>query len=1049
MIKLLRLKETRFGDRIMPCRKATMGVLLLLLCTIFQVQAQTRTISGIVRSSDDNNALPGANVVIKGTSTGTVTGADGSYRINASDQDVLVFSFVGYASSEVTVGANTNLDIQLAPDVNALEEVVVVGYGVVKKSDLTGSVSLVDSKELAKIVSNDVTQQMQGRVAGVAINSDGQPGASPQVKIRGISTFGVGGTDSQPLYVVDGMPLGGTVNGGDAFQPNNSVSPIRDINPNDIESIQVLKDASAGAIYGVRAANGVVIITTKRGRLNQGVKIDVGTYAGVQEVARTIPVLNREQFQMINRETFVNGGQNASPPIPPGNFPGSPDFIDDIDTDWQKEGLKKGGLQNYNVGITGGTASTAYFAGIDFFKNTGTMVGNGPNYQRYSVRLNSDTRKGNFRFGQNMYVSRSDENPGLRVSGTPGANPPFINDLIWGNPTIPILDPNREGGFGGSSAIENALSLNIIGLNRMVETNKSIFRTLAGVYGEYDFVPGLTYRLSMQYDYSQTHEDLFVPMYDLGFFFENGIAFLNRSSNNYTSGLVENTLKYVKTYGRNNLNVLAGVTYQDFETGIMNARTTGLQKPYVKTLSNGIGTKTISEYQERSSLFSLLARLDYNYDDRYFITANVRRDGSSKFPESNRYVVFPSVAMAWKMHNDITMPAFITELKVRGGIGRLGNQSIPPYGFQAPLNSNITYAFNDARVFGSAAVATVDPNLRWEVRTTRNIGADIKLGEALEFTVEYYSNLAEDIIVPVPLPLSVGANPASLLTNGGSMKNTGIEFSLNYVKQVNDFYFEMSPNFYTLKNEVLAIGQDGQNLTDQNSRTEVGGALGRHYGWVTEGIFQTTAEVGAHAFQSAGTGPGDMIFKDLNNDNVINDLDRTFIGDAIPTFYYGLNFTAEYKGIDFTVFGSGSSGAVAVNNMYRALMSSQASGNTNFHEDVLERWTPENTGTEVPRQMYLDPNQNGRPSDRFGWLQSTAYFRLNTLSVGYSLPATFLSKIKMGKVRIYATAQNLATITKYKGFNPDFQGISALAPGFDFGTYPRPRTLMAGVQLSF
>ncbi len=1046
-MKILHPEESQLGNRRLPCRKAALGILLLLLCTAFNVHAQTRTVSGVVRSVEDNSTLPGANVVIKGTSNGTVTGADGSYRINVGDNDVLVFSFVGYASTEISVGANTTLDVKLAADVSALEEVVVVGYGAVKKSDLTGSVSLVDSKELAKFVSNDVTQQLQGRVAGVAINSDGQPGASPQVRIRGISTFGVGGTDAQPLYVVDGMPLGGTVNGGDSFQPNNSVSPIRDINPNDIESIQVLKDASAGAIYGVRAANGVVIITTKRGRLNQGVKIDVNSYAGVQQVGRTIPVLGREQFQMINRETFTNGGQSGS--IPPGNNPNSPDFINDIDTDWQKEGLKSGSLQNYNIGITGGAANTTYYAALDYFKNTGTMVGNGPNYQRYSIRLNSDTKKGKFRFGQNLYVSRSDENPGLRVSGIPGANPPFINDLVWANPTIPIYDPKREGGYGGSSSIENALSLNIIGMNNLVETNKNVFRALAGIYGEYDLFPGLTYRINMQYDYSQTHDELFVPMYDLGFFYPNGSAFLNKSSNNYTSGLVENTLKYTKNFNKNNLTILGGVSFQDFDTDIINGRTTGLQKPYVKTLSNGAGTKSVSEYKESSSLFSLLARLDYNYDDRYFITANVRRDGSSKFPEDNRYVMFPSVAVAWKLHNDIDMPEFITELKLRAGIGRLGNQSIPPYGFQAPLNSNVTYSFNDVRVFGSAAVTSVDPDLKWEVRTTRNIGLDVKLGESIDFTVEYYSNLAEDIIVPVPLPLSIGANPASLLTNGGSMKNTGLEFTLNYAKQVNEFYFEISPNFYTLKNEVLGIGQAGDNLTDQNSRTEVGGALGRHYGWMVEGIFQTPAEVTAHAFQSAGTAPGDLMFRDLDNNGTINDADRTFIGQAIPNFYYGLNLTAEYKGFDFTVFGSGSSGAVAANNMYRGLMSSQASGNTNFHEDVLKRWTPENGGNEVSRQIYLDPNVNARPSDRYGWLQSTAYFRLNTLSLGYSLPVALTNRWKMGKARFYVSAQNLATITKYKGFNPDFQGISALAPGFDFGTYPRPRTIMGGFQLSF
>jgi len=292
-------------------------------------------------------------------------------------------------------------------------------------------------------------------------------------------------------------------------------------------------------------------------------------------------------------------------------------------------------------------------------------VGNAPNYQRYSIRLNADTRKGKFKFGQNLYISQSDENPGLRVSGTPGANPPFVNDLVWANPTIPIYEASREGGYGGSSAIQNALSLNIIGLNNLVETNKSIFRALAGVNAEYEFIKGLTYKINLQYDYSQTHDELFVPMYDLGFFYPNGSAYLNKASTNYKSGLIENTLKYIKTVNKHNFNILGGVTFQDFNQDVINARTSGLQKPYVKTLSNGTGTKSISEYIENSSLFSLLGRLDYSYDDRYFITANVRRDGSSKFSESNRYVAFPSVALAWKIHNDITLPSFIKELMRR------------------------------------------------------------------------------------------------------------------------------------------------------------------------------------------------------------------------------------------------------------------------------------------------------------------------------------------------------------------------------------------------
>jgi hypothetical protein len=401
------------------------------------------------------------------------------------------------------------------------------------------------------------------------------------------------------------------------------------------------------------------------------------------------------------------------------------------------------------------------------------------------------------------------------------------------------------------------------------------------------------------------------------------------------------------------------------------------------------------------------------------------------------------------LHNEFVLPEFINELKIRGGWGQLGNQAIPNYAFQPTLNSNVTYSFNDVRVFGSAAIAAVDPNLQWEKRSSSNVALDIRLLNSIDLTVEYYSNKAEDIIVAVPLPLSQGSLPASLLTNSGSMKNTGFEFSLNYAKSFGDLFIELSPNFYTVKNEVLAIGEGSPTLDDLGARTIVGGSLGRHYGWVSDGIFQTVEEVSNHAFQNAGTAPGDIRFKDLNNDDVIDDADRTFIGDALPDLYYGLNITAEYKNFDFTFFASGSSGAVAVNNMYRALMSSQSSGNTNYHKDILDRWTPSNTDASVPRMIFLDPNLNGRSSDRPEWLQKTNYLRLNTISIGYSLPQQVLDKLHLSRVRFYVTGQNLHTFTPYKGFNPDFQSISILAPGFDFGTYPRPRTYMAGLQLSF
>jgi len=1035
------------GSQLLPSRKAVLSITLSLFFAL-QVAAQSRTVSGKVTSSG-GSALPGASVLIKGTTNGTTTDANGAYKLDAKGEDILVFSFIGHLPKEESVGQRTILDVTLEEDVKALQEVVVIGYGEVKKSDLTGAVSVVDAKELVKSASNDVSQMMQGRVAGVSVSSDGQPGASPNIRIRGISSFGTAGTSSEPLYVVDGLPLNGSTStsGGDGFQPSSTISAIRDLNPNDIASIQVLKDASAGAIYGVRAANGVVIITTKRGRLNQPLKVDVGTYAGVQVVGKTIPVLHRADYQMINRETFTSNGAPAGS-VPAGNDPTNSNYITNVDTDWQKSGLKHGGIQDVNIGFTGGGSNTTYFSSIDYFKNQGTLVGNGPSYQRTSLRLNTETKKGNFKFGENLYVAKSDETSALRLSGYPGANPPFINDLIWAAPTIPIYDPAREGGFGGSSSIQNSLSQNIIGLNQLINNKRTIQRAIIGAYAEYELFKSLTYRISGQYDFTLQDDELFVPMYDLGFFYANGSAYFQKISSVRSTGLIENTLTFKKTISKHNFNILAGVTYQDFRSNTMQGRTSGLPKPYFPTLSNGTGTKTIAQYIDNSSLYSLLGRFDYNYDDRYFVTANLRQDASSKFAKSQRTFVFPSIALAWKVHNDFKLPEFIRELKIRGGAGQLGNQNVANYAFTQPLDNNVKYAFDNSTVFGAAAVVSVDPNLKWEVRTTRSIGMDVGLFKDLDFTFEYYDNTAKNILVTVPITLTSGYSNPSLLTNGASMTNRGIEFSLTYRKSIGDLNLVVSPNFYTVNNNVTSIAGNNYYL-GQGSRTQVGQSIGAQYGWVYDGIFQSTTDVSNHATQSALTAPGDIKFKDLNGDGVIDDKDRTFIGKSIPSAYYGLNVTANYKNFDFTIFASGSGGAVAVNNMYQALMSSQSSGNTNYHADILARWTPTNTNTNIPRMSYLDPNLNWRASNRPGWLQNTSYLRINTVSLGYSLPHDLLTKLHLTKARVYVTTQNLHTFTKYKGFNPDFQAINPLAPGWDFGSFPRPITYMAGLQVSF
>ncbi|HEY8935212.1 MAG TPA: TonB-dependent receptor [Cyclobacteriaceae bacterium] len=999
----------------------------------------SKVITGKVTAIEDGNPMPGVNIVVKGSTTGTTTDSEGAYSIEVPDNNaVLVFSFIGYVTEEIVVGTQTAVNVSLVADITSLSEIVVVGYGTQKKSDLTGAVSLVDTKEMTKQAASDVTQMLQGRVAGVAITSDGQPGASPSVRIRGVSTFGIG-SSAEPLYVVDGFPLAGG---------------IRDINPNDIESIQVLKDASAGAIYGNRAANGVVIVTTKKGK-NGKLTVGYNSYYGFQKVYKHIPLLNRAQYQTINNELLTNAGM----PLVPGNDPSSPSYITNIDTDWQNAGYKKGSIQNQNLNFSGGSQNTNYFISLDYLNNIGTLVGSGPDYKRYSLRANTETHVGKFKVGENLMVMRSDENPLFYTTSInlPGGRPTLVNDLLQAAPTIPLYDPSREGGFGGADAvINNSITLNVPGINTLIKNSTKVDRVLANVYGEYEIIKGLKAKTNLQFDNTSIHDQLFVPKYDLGYFFPNTNARLTLGNRNSESFLIENTLNYAKEVGKHNVNVLVGQTYQEFDFRQVTTTASGLEKPYILSLASG-SSFSVTDNHQPSKLSSLLGRVNYAYNDQYLLTVNLRRDGSSRFAKANRFGTFPSVGVAWKIHNTFTLPSVVSELKLRGGIGQLGNQEIGNFRYQSTINRSIPYEFASGRNLGAATTILVDPGIKWETRITRNIGVDaVFLNGKLDFTAEYYSNVSKNVLVDLPIPLTSGSL-SGLTTNAGSLQNSGIELSLQYQETLGDFSFTIAPNFYTVKNKVLDIGPLDL-ISGAGARTVVGKPVGENYGWVYQGIFQNANQINTvaptdaafdatkHAFQTAQTAPGDVMFKDLNNDGKIDDTDRTFLGNGMPTYYYGLNITANYKGFDFTVFASGSGGNYINSNLYRGLM--PTTGYTNWHKDILNHWTPEHTNTDIPRVVWNDPNGNGRDSNRPGWLQKGDYLRLNTVSLGYSLSPGFLSKIKVSSLRVYATLQNVYTMQKYKGYNPDFQA-GILNPGFDYGTFPRPRTTMFGVQLKF
>jgi len=1010
---------------------------MLFMCSLFlglQMQAQdAKTITGTVTEAETGTPIPGVNVIVKGTTNGVVTDFDGNYTITANSSNTLAFSYVGFATQEILISDNTTINVGLEQDTSQLDEVVVVGYGSQRKEDLTGAVSLVDTEEMTKQATNDVTQMMQGRVAGVSITSDGQPGAAPSVRIRGVATFGIGAS-AEPLYVVDGVPIDG----------------IRDVNPNDIESVQVLKDASAGAIYGNRAGNGVIIITTKSGKRSQKTSFSLSSYYGVQNITQKLPLLDRVGYQTINRELINNGGNTV--PIPTGNDPNSPDFIDNIDTDWQDEGYVSGFIQNHNFNVAGGTDTTKYFMSLDYLDNEGTLVGQGPNYERYSFRVNTEAKFGKFTIGENLFFVRSDENPLFDTAtiNLPGGRPTLVNDLLQAAPTIPVRDPNRLGGFGGAnSVIHQSITLNVPGINTLIDNQSKVNRLNANLYLSFEPIDGLVLKSSASYNTTNIEGQLFVPEYDLGYFFPNPLAQLRVVNTSIDRFLIENTANFTKEFGKHNLSVLAGQTYQKDNFRAITTVGGGLTAPYILNLENATEYSVFDNIQE-SALYSFLGRVNYSFNDKYFITGNIRYDGSSRFNPDVRYEVFPSVSAAWKIHNEFDLPDFITSLKLRGGWGEVGNQEIGNYLYQRTVNRGIPYQFSGGpSVVGAAVTQLIDEDIKWETRRTSSVGIDATLFDGgLDFTAEYYRNTSEDVLVNIPIPLSntVGAFNSEILSNAGSIRNSGFEFSAVYRQFIgDDFSFEIAPNFYTVNNEILDIG--GQEfITGTGSRNIEGRSLGEHYGWVYDGIFQTADEVANAPTQQPGTAPGDIRFSDLNGDNVINDDDRTFLGQGLPTYYYGLNITAKYKNIDFTIFGQGSGGNLINSNLYRGLM--PTTGYTNWHEDILDRWSPSNTNTDVPRVVFGDPNNNQRDSDRPGWLQDGDYFRINTISLGYSLPSNVTKKLSMSSARFFVTLQNVAVFSKYKGYNPDFQA-GVLNPGFDFGTYPRPMTSMLGVQLKF
>jgi len=1005
------------------------SVLPILACALFLLtqpasarQDGKKKFRGTV-TTQENEPVIGATVTVKG-GAGAMTDVSGVFTIEAEEGASATISSMGFENKVLVLKGNEAVTVKLDKSYRNLNDVIVVGYGSVKKKDLTGSVALVNVADAKKNVSYDVAKMLQGQAAGISVHGSGEPGGYVQIKIRGTTTFG----PNSPLFVIDGVP----------------VDAPYDFSPNDIESIQVLKDASAAAIYGSRAATGVIIITTRKGK--QGpVRVNFNSYVGVQEVAKKIPLANRQQYQQIVSAAETNAGLSLAP----ANDPTNPSYVSNINTDWQDEVLKKGLIQDHNVSLSGGTENISYNASLGYFNQTGTQVGP-QRYDRYTFNSNLQGKKGRFSYGIKAAYTQSHKGNYGATNGH-AVFGGVVTSMLTAIPTMPVYDASRLGGYGGSDQVKNrAISANVVGINNLVNDYSDRNRFLGNAWGELEILKNLKYRVNASFDRTDYENSHFEPRFDMGYYYLNTQYYMYLQNGHSNTELLEHTLSYQLQKGKHKVDLLGGMTYQEFRDQWMSASaqdTTDLNFHTFAAVARA-NAKGVTSWKGTAALYSMLGRINYNFDDRYLLTANFRRDGSSKFAPANRYGNFVGFAAAWNISNEkfFQLPSFISSLKLRGGYGVLGNQAaLGYYDYQSYINNATNYLFGDQLAVGSTTVSVTDPTLKWESTTTSNVALDMGLfKEKLSFTVEYYNRLSKDIITAIPIPYSVGSYPQTLTTNAASLRNRGVEFTLNYRDNIGELNYSINANAYTLKNKVEKLGGSNNPVYGAGSKTEVGREVGELFGYLTEGIFQNTDDIAKHAMQdqSGGIKPGDIKYKDINGDGVITDADRAYLGSTIPKFYYGLNVSASYKNFDLSFFWQGNMGSKVNNGVYSALMSGQYG---NAHIDELNYWTPTNTNTNVPRPLINDIN-NGRFSDRF--VQSGSYVKLQNAQIGYTIPESTLGKTHVFRsLRVYLSGLNLVTVSKYKGYDPDFISDGLFNRGFDYGSFPNPRTVMFGLQL--
>ncbi len=981
-----------------------------------------QTITGTV--FDQNNIpLAGANILEKGTTNGTQTDFDGNFSIVvANTEAILQVSYIGFLSKEIPLNGQTTTTITLQEDVAGLDEVVVVGYGTQKKRNVAGSISSIDGDAINSVVTGNATQALSGRATGVRVETNGRsPGASASVIIRGTGSL----SNQNPLYVVDGV-----------FSDN-----IDFLNPGDIESIQVLKDASTASIYGARSGQGVIIVTTKKGVSGQAMKIDLDASWGVAKAVRELDFLNARDYITHRTQAYTNDGT----PLP-GNFN---DFDPSIDSDIQAASLRTALVQNYSLRISGGGETNTYSLSANRLKNEGIVQAS--DFERTSVRLNTTARKGRFSINQSLFLARSINRP----------NTDFGRE--FGHiPVVPILDDTLDGGYSGANTGIAGItrSTNWLGVAKLTERRITNDNILGNVSGAFDILDGLKYKLNLSVNYNNSQNFTFVPTYftsnsDVG---SNPVADLTDWRTTFLSTIVENLLTYTKSFGNHNIDVLAGYSEQKDKTEDIRVRVENFLSNDTRTINAGsdIADRSGGVFPRR--IQSVFGRLNYDFAGKYLLSASIRRDGSSNFGADNRFGVFPSIGIGWNISEESFFNAdFVDNLKIRGSWGKLGSDNLDPFQYVTALNitSQYTLGSGQNRLNGVSQIQFSNPNLKWEETTTTDIGLEGRLLEGkFDFTIDYFKKKSEDILANLPINPSSGTNE-SIPFNAATIENKGFEVSLTYNKREGDFQYAITGGITKLDNEVIDLGE-GVNpiragfFTDETfagTRTEAGFPVAYFYGYKTNGVYQSQAEIDADGLTGRTAVPGDLRFVDLNGDGVLDATDQTFLGSPIPDFEYSLNFNGNYKGIDISLFFQGVQG----NEIWNGRLFEGVFGqNGNKRGIARNAWTPTN-GSNVPRASIGDAGVNRRESDFY--IEDGSYFRLRNVALGYTFPTSITEKLALTKLRAYVNVENAFTIDNYSGYYPEIgrnvrRGNNLFNRGVDENVYPVPRTITLGIQVS-